>query len=561
MADEFTADEHRILKEHFSNTADKIFVITTPNQVDRGALMSRYSRSTKSMRRVFLDEFLLNKNRGEEFYQRVLTEYGDDSVAELGTVQVAMEGISNIAAKKVEDRRIGLSFLEKSSRYVSWAAKTDGEYSYYRGADIMESRHEKAYEDSCNLSFETYAKNIEPMKKYIRERHPIEEYTFRDSNKNSDIPFSNLSEDTDIASAKRIYNSTTNSQALDILRGLLPASTTTNVGVTGNGRAFEYLISVLRSSALQEERNLGDGLAAELQQVVGPFVKRAEGAYGKALQEYLINLSNEAKRHSVLRFSEPGTAVRLVVCEQAQKALDMVVAGLLYGESGQTFGSVLATVSRMPHEQKAGIVESFAGMRGNRRHRPPRAFELVSYTFDVISNFGIFRDIHRHRVLTMQRQRLTTRHGFEVPGEMEPVGCDRDFHECMQRTKEAFSQMEKTHPEEAQYVVNLAFNYPYMIQVNLRELCHLVELRTLPQGHPDYRLVAQRMYQAVREAHPELSGIMKFADMTGYNLGRMGSEKRSEAKVGIRASAKATNLSEAKKDRQGSAVHESDSGK
>ena len=158
MTDEFTADEHEILRKHFSNTTDGIFVITTPSQVDRGALMSRYSRSTKSMRRVFLDEFLLNKHRGEEFYQRVLTEYGDDSVAELGTVQVAMEGISNIAAKKVEDRRLGLSFLEKSSRYVSWAAKTDGEYSYYRGADIMGSRHEKAYEDSCNLSFETYTK-------------------------------------------------------------------------------------------------------------------------------------------------------------------------------------------------------------------------------------------------------------------------------------------------------------------------------------------------------------------------------------------------------------------
>lgn len=528
MTDEFTADEHRILEKHFSNTTGNIFVITTPSQVDRGALMSRYSRSVKSMRRVFLDEFLLNKNRGEEFYRRVLNEYGDDSVAELGTVQVAMEGISNIATKKVEDRRIGLSFLEKSSRYVSWAAKTDDEYSYYRGADIMESRHEKAYEDSCNLSFETYAKNIEPMKKYIRERHPIEECVFRDSGKNSDVPFSLLRQESDVKSAQRIYNSTTNSQALDILRGLLPAATTTNVGVTGNGRAFEYLISVLRSSKLQEERSLGDGLAAELRQVVGPFVRRAEGEYGRALQEYLCNLHDESKRYGVPAVPETGSAVRLVGCERSLKALDVVVAGLLYGESGQTFGAVLAAVSGMEREKKAGIVESFARMRANRRHRPPRAFELVNYMFDVISNFGIFRDIHRHRVLTMQRQRLTTRHGFEVPGEAEQVGCDRDFRECMQRTGEVFAQMEKTHPEEAQYVVNFAFNYPYMIQVNLRELCHLVELRTVPQGHPDYRLVAQRMYQAVREAHPELSGIVRFADMTGYDLGRMGSEKRSE---------------------------------
>ena len=530
MSEEFTAEERRILERHFSNATDGVFVITTPNQVDRGALMSRYSRSSKSMRRIFLDEFLHNENRGQEFYERVLMEYGDDSVAELGLVQVAVEGLSNIAVKKIEDRRIGLSFLEKSSRYVSWAAKTDGRYAYYRGADIMESKYEKPYEDSCDASFEVYSKNIDPMKKYIRETHPIEEYSFRDSESNCEAPFSKLSEESDIKSARRIYNSTTNAQALDVLRGLLPASTTTNVGVAGNGRAFEYLISVLKSSSLYEERDLGGRIAAELQRVMGPFVKRAKGRYGEMLQEYLDGLSNKARKYRIPQKSVPGHTVRLVENEPEHKALDMVVSGLLYPQSGQTFESVREAVTRLPHAKKSEIIDSFAGLRRNRRHRPPRAFELASYTFDVVSNFGIFRDIHRHRVLTMQRQPLTTHHGFDMPPEMESIGCERDFRECMQKTRETFSRMEEALPDQAQYVVNFAFNYPYMIQTNLRELCHLVELRTLPQGHPDYRLVAQQMYQDVRRAHPILSEIIKFANMSGYDLGRMDSEKRSEGK-------------------------------
>src|SRR4030095_5104619 len=124
--DNFTDEEKSILKSHFSNSDRAVFAITTPRQVDRGALMSRYSRTDKTMRRIFLDEFANNPTRGEEFYRKILLEYGDDSVAELGEAQVAVEGISNIAAKKIEDHRIGLSYLEKSSRYVAFDRKING---------------------------------------------------------------------------------------------------------------------------------------------------------------------------------------------------------------------------------------------------------------------------------------------------------------------------------------------------------------------------------------------------------------------------------------------------
>ena len=134
---EFSDSEKEILSKHFSNVDDSVFAVITPKQVDRGALMSRYSRSDKSMRKIFLDEFLQNENRGEEFYNRVLLEYGDDSVAELGEAQIAIEGLSNIAVKKIEDRRIGLSYLEKSSRYVAWDKKINGEYKFFKEHEIM----------------------------------------------------------------------------------------------------------------------------------------------------------------------------------------------------------------------------------------------------------------------------------------------------------------------------------------------------------------------------------------------------------------------------------------
>ncbi len=213
MPDKFSKSEEKILLNHFSNTDDSVFAITTPQQVDRGALMSRYSRTNKSMRRIFLDEFLTNPNRGEEFYNRVLIEYGDDSVAELGAAQVAIEGLSNIAVKKIEDRRIGLSYLEKSSRYVAWDKKENGKYKFYRDTTIMNSRFADNYIESCNLDFDVYSKNIEPMIKYVREKYPIEKYTFKDS-KGIEQPYLKLKNDNDIKTAGIIYRGSTKAKAL-----------------------------------------------------------------------------------------------------------------------------------------------------------------------------------------------------------------------------------------------------------------------------------------------------------------------------------------------------------
>ncbi|MEK0322235.1 MAG: FAD-dependent thymidylate synthase [Nitrosopumilus sp.] len=531
---EFSVKEKKILLEHFSNTDGNVFAIITPKQVDRGALMSRYSRTNKSMRRIFLDEFLKNKNRGEEFYNKILLEYGDDSVAELGEAQIAIEGLSNIAVKKIEDRRIGLSYLEKSSRYVAWDKKEKGEYRFYRDPEISKSRFVDMYEDTCNFSFNVYSKNIEPMINYVREKYPIEKYSFKDSTDGKEKSFFKLKNEADIKSANMIYRGSTKAKALDILRGLLPASTLTNVGITGNGRAFEYLLTVLASSELKEEQDLASKIKKELDTTIKSFVRRADDKYGKAFQKYLRDIKNKSKSITVKEIKPKpitGIITNLVDYESEKIAMDKIITSIIYEQSPSTsYQNILYQVKKFSKEKKIKIINEFVKLRTNRRHRPSRAFENVYYTFDLCNNFGMFRDFHRHRALTLERQLLTTDHGFNIPDEIKILGIETDFTDCMNKTKETFEKIRKKYPEQGQYVVNFAYNYPYFMKFNLREACHLIELRTVPQGHADYRLVAQQMFRQIYKIHPNLSKIMKFVDLKKYDLERFESEKRTEEK-------------------------------
>ena len=531
---EFSTKEEKILSGHFSNTQSNVFAIITPRQVDRGALMSRYSRTDKSMRRIFLDEFLQNKNRGEEFYDRVLLEYGDDSVAELGEAQIAIEGLSNIAVKKIEDRRIGLSYLEKSSRYVAWDKKDNGRYRFFRDPEIMKSDFAEMYEQSCNLSFDTYSKNIEPMTSYVRERYPIERYTFKDSKDKKEKLFSRLKTESDIKSANMVYRASTKAKALDILRGLLPASTLTNVGITGNGRAFEYLLMVLGSSELKEEQELASKIKKELDSTIKSFVRRADDKYGKAFQRYLKDVKSMTRSFALKEIRpapKKGTVTRLVDYESEKNSIDKIVASMLYEQSPSTsYYDIMQQVKKISKTKKIEIIGEFAKIRANRRHRPSRAFESVYYTFDLCNNFGMFRDFHRHRTLTLQRQLLTTDHGYSMPDEIKILGIEKDFKDCMDNTRETFEKIRTRYPSQGQYVVNFGYNYPYLMKLNLREACHLIELRTVPQGHADYRRVAQQMFRHINKVHPNLSKIMRHVDMKEYDLERFESEKRTEEK-------------------------------
>ncbi len=533
---DFSDKEKSILNQHFSNSDKQVFAIITPRQVDRGALMSRYSRSDKTMRKIFLDEFATNADRGSEFYSKILSEYGDDSVAELGEAQVAVEWISNIAAKKIEDQRIGLSYLEKSSRYIPFDKKVGNMYKYYRDEKILESKYAELYIESCDHSFNVYSKSINLMQKYISEIEPIDDFMYFDSISKSEKIFTKLSDDQDIESAKKVYQSTVRSKTLDILRNLLPASTLTNLGITGNGRAFEYLLTRLYSSELDELKDLAHMLNSELDCVIPSFIKRVNEKHGKSLQSFMINTKKEITKltDKYLEDIKPEYSpmdVRLIDYMDSKDAEVKVVSAILYENAqGQSLHDVIKLVKSFPQSRRNEIILAYTKFRGNRRHRPGRAFEMVEYLFEMFTNFGMFRDLHRHRILTMERQLLSTKHGYDIPKEITDSGMEKDFKDCMHLSSNTYQNIAKTMPVEAQYAVNFAYKYPYFIKINLRELYHVIELRTTAQGHPDYRYICQQIFKKINEIHPLLTRGMKFVDMNQYELGRFDTEKRKELK-------------------------------
>src|ERR671910_834037 len=387
--DNFTDEEKSILKSHFSNSDGAVFAITTPRQVDRGALMSRYSRTDKTMRRIFLNEFANNPKRGEEFYQKILLEYGDDSVAELGEAQIAVEWISNVAAKKIEDHRIGLSYLEKSSRYVAFDQKVNGHYKYNREEKIMGSPYADQYVQSCDFAFDMYSKNIQPMQKFIEEIKPIEHFLFFDSLLKQEVSYGNLKSSTDIESARRVYKATIKAKALDVLRAILPASTLTNLGITGNGRAFEYLLSTMFASDLAEIKLLAGQLYAEID------TKRAISVIA---QQSLTGIEIDNSPQNV----------KLLNYEDNFEAEVKVASAILYDSAvGHSLERIIHHIKSIPEQERHKVIQTFTEFRNNRRQRPGRAFEMTEYTFEMFTNFGMFRDLHRHRILTMERQLLS----------------------------------------------------------------------------------------------------------------------------------------------------------
>jgi len=533
---DFSDREKSILDQHFSNTDKYVFAITTPRQVDRGALMSRYSRSDKTMRKIFLDEFVTNPNRGKEFYSKILSEYGDDSVAELGEAQIAVEWISNIAAKKIEDQRIGLSYLEKSSRYIPFDHKVSNMYKYYRDDRIIKSKYADQYIESCDHAFDVYSKSINLMQKFISEIEPIDDFVYYDSISKSEKPFHKLTDRQDIESGKKVYNSTIRSKTLDILRNLLPAATLTNLGITGNGRAFEYLLTRLYCSELNELKDLAHLMNSELNCVIPSFIKRVNEKHGKSLQSFMINTNKEISKltDKYLRNIQPDfspVGVRLIDYTDSKDAEVKIVSAILYENAhGQSLHDIIKLVESFPQERRNEIILAYTKFRENRRHRPGRAFEMVEYLFEMFTNFGMFRDLHRHRILTIERQLLSTKHGYDIPNEIIDSGIEKDFKDCMYLSDNVYQNIAKTMPIEAQYAVNFAYRYPYFIKINLRELYHMIELRTSAQGHPDYRYICQQIYKKINDIHPILTKGMKFVNLNEYKLGRFDTEKRKEMK-------------------------------
>jgi thymidylate synthase ThyX len=548
MTAEFTADEESRLGPFFTNLDRSTFGLKLPQEV-AGALFSRYSRSTKSLRRTFLDEFLGDPELGlkdllggqsaasddsaalkkaRAFYERVLIGYGDDSVAQLGGAHVACENISNVAAKLLEDSRIGIAPLEKSTRYVRFDQKdAAGHYLFYREPRIMASRHRDAYVETMNLLFDTYSRQMEPMLASIARVLPIEQLEVRDPTTGKTLAYADAQKDERLRRwAETAYRATVRAHACDVLRSYLPAATLTNVGMFGVGQAFEYLISKFYSHDLSEIKELGGAMHGELIQLIPSFVKRAQSS------EYLTDTAAAAKaltaRYAAM--APAGMIEPVTLTDYDNGAEEKVIAAILYAHARHPLEQIRRVAAAMSADERREILAETFAKRRHRRDKLSRAFENVYYTFDILGNLGLYRDLQRHRILTQERQDFTTVHGYDTPPEIEEAGFKSEFDECMRRAADLYARIYADLPTEAQYLVPFAYKIRWYMKMNLREALHMCELRTMPQGHPDYRFICQEMWRKIQEVHPVLAEAGKFIDWQKYRLGRLQSEMRTEFK-------------------------------
>jgi thymidylate synthase ThyX len=517
---DFTSAESEVLARYFTNLDRPVFALRNLPEVVKGALFSRYSRTEKSLRRVLLDEFINEPDSGfealagnpansddmvavrraEEFYERVLVGYGDDSVAELAGAHIAVERTSTLAAKALEDSRIGISPLEKSTRYVRFdRTGPDGRHLFYRGPELAHL----AYEPAADALFAVYSSMVEPVTEAIRARYPIEP-----------------------GETDRAWKSATRAKALDLLRGLLPAGTLTNLGLFGNGRAFEYLITKLAAHELPECRRLAADLHQELALVIPAFVKRAlDDRYGRPAAERMARIREATAAIAQRGATEPAAGPSVRLLEFDREAENKVVAAALFPYSDLGLAAQTA--------DPAQVLEALLGDRANRRQRAPRALEHAHYTFEIVANFGAYRDLHRHRMLTQDRQLLGTSLGYDLPPGLAELGMADRFRAAVEAAAAVHQTLEReAGPALAQYIVPLAFRVRWYFRANLREVYHLCELRTTPQGHPDYRWVAQEMFRRVAEVHPRLARYAGFVDLgPGDELERRRSERRIDEKL------------------------------
>ena len=526
----FTERERAILSNYFTNTDKPVFGLINLPDVVKGALFARYSRSDKSLRRLFLDEFWidtpdsagtcttggLNTERAGRLYDKMILDFGDDSVAQLGGAHLACEQVSNLLAKFIEKGRIA-SYLEQSTRYVYYNRKREGRYGYLTSPEIESSSCCALYREFMDALFDTYTDLQQRLIPVFRERYPRTEGM------------------TDGA-----WENTIKAKACDTIRGLLPASTRTNLGIFANGQYYEYLLIKMFASRNREVLAYADMMLTELRKMIPSFLTRVDlENRGRAWSRYLSDIGDDMERFvpqpgAVLPASPQPNTVELVGWDP--DAVRRIVRAILYEYSDRSKTQLDQTVSRLTEPELGQIVRAYCGERLNRRHKPGRAFEAASYEFDLLSDYGAFRDIQRHRMLTIDWQRLTTDNGYFKPAILEELPAEGALYDgILRRAQQVFETLRRElGPDTAQYAVPFAFRLRYAITMNLREAFHLIELRTQRQGHDSYRRICLRMYELMRDRAGQglLTDGMLFVDDNFYDLARAEAEKRKSAKKG-----------------------------
>ncbi|MFH2063326.1 MAG: FAD-dependent thymidylate synthase [bacterium] len=546
----FTPEEKALLEKYVTSATDNVFAVTGLPGLT-GAIYARYSRAPGGFRETLLREFISEGNvdaqRAQDLIERVLIAFGDDSVGELEGAHVSFEGISMLATKELEDRRIGGSPIEQSTRYVFYDRRDDdGNWLYVRPEKIMSSPHAAAYVETMDRIFSTYAELVEPMQQHYRGLKTIDEAEYDVNGDGRKERLAELTDEREIKAFRQTYRTDIRTKACDTLRYLLPLSTKTNVGLFGNGRFFQGLISHCLTSDLPEAQSLGRRAHAALDQIMPRYVKRA------GRNDYLVEIRTglDARAGRLLSGTGPElndgphltdrgeqqVAVRLLQGEAAGDILQdesdvLTLAHMLYPHTDLSLDQIRDKVRGLPETEREEIVRAYVGRRRTRRDRPGRAFEAgYPYTFDLLTDWGTYKDLMRHRMTTQIRQRFTPLLGFCLPQDLETAGFSDRAVECHRLAVELYRRLRTDFPEEASYAALHGSKVRWIMGLNDREAFHLTELRTTPQGHASYRKVGQLMHRAIAARSPWRAAAMSFVDHNDYLWARGDSEARQRVK-------------------------------
>ncbi len=526
-------DKDRYYLEPFATNPDGFISVlrNLPPEI-AGALCSRASRSARSLLEVFLKEYIypivdgedqelagelentitflrdhgfkkiLNNQRAQSFYAKWLSQYGDDSIAQMTGTHAVFWGISQVAMKFIEDQRIGLEPIEKSTRYVNFGNKIDGRYLYYiPKPDLKKRGLLEEYEKTMDHLFDVYVALLPPLLEWLKK---------------------NFEEGESVLEKK----------AFDTLRGLLPMATLGQVAFRGNAQAFEYLINRTAAHHLGELRWISRTLKRELNEEIPSLLLRINDEPAKQYQDYLAGRHGAVRRfmrdneiEAMVPSAKP--KVKLVECDR--DAEEKILAGIVFEHTHGEWKNILESVKRMSPEKRTALMSAYLKERNQRWYKVGRAFENSYLRFEITMNIGAYRDLHRHRMMTQERQLFSTHHGYDVPEELADAGLKGQFTGALEKANDLFLKMEKLDAGLAQYAVPLAYRMRFFQWQNFRQMFWESELRTISQGHPDYRTIEQEKYRLVKEKFPLIAGFM-LVDTNDYKIARRGTEERIKKK-------------------------------
>jgi thymidylate synthase ThyX len=522
----FTDDERALLRGHVTNLDRPVFALVNLPETLKGALFARYSRYQGTLRRLLLDEFAsdlpdhvdtvgaaADSSQAAQLYERIFLGYGDDSVAQLGGAHVACEWVSNVLTKILQRPRLG-AYLEQSTRYIAYDAPMPGSgrahpYRYYRDAELG-----PAYAQAMDELFRTYSAALPQVLAWAQDEFPPSP------------------DDAPAARARALK-----AKALDLLRGLLPASSLSHMGIFATGQTYEQLILHLLAHPLPEARHYGAMILQEIQAVMPSFVARVErpdrgGEWIGYLESRAQAGARWARRLGL--DEETGAAaspsVRLTHVDGDE---DDLLTALMFEASATPEDAIRRSIEGLSETGRVELLSDLVGERANRRHRPGRGFEAVRYRFEIVADYGAFRDLQRHRMLTVQWQSLTPDLGAGVPEQVELAGAGDAYRRALDVSRGEYERLvDAGLASAAPYALCLGYRIRFVLDLNAREAMQLIELRSGREGHPSYRAVAHEMHAQIAAVHPAVAGAMTHVDTeTEPRLERILSEMRSHLRA------------------------------